>query len=64
VCLGSSRTRFSLPTAWGAAGARTLGWDPAGQLTSCSDGSGSASFKYDPFGRRIEATGNGQTTYE
>ncbi|HZT73780.1 MAG TPA: RHS repeat-associated core domain-containing protein [Terriglobales bacterium] len=45
------------------AGARTLGWDPAGQLTSYSDGSESASFKYDPFGRRIEATVNGQTTY-
>ena len=65
---GSAPSRFSFPTRHGTGGrgrgrARTIGWDPAGQLTSYSDGSEAAGIKYDPLGRRIEATVNGQTTY-
>jgi len=44
-------------------GARRPGRYPAGRSASYTGGGESASFKYDAFGRRIEATVNGQTTY-
>ncbi len=40
---------------FGALGARSFAWDPAGQLASYPDGRQALIFKYDPFGRRIEA---------
>lgn len=42
-------------------GLKEYAWDSRGQLTSIS-GAASASFAYDPFGRRVSKTLNGTTT--
>jgi len=43
--------------------AQSFGWDAQNRMTSFSEGSTSASYAYDPFGRRIEKTVNGTTTF-
>ena len=46
------------------AGAWTYGWNSAGQMVSASNGSTTASYAYDPFGRRVSKTVDGvATTY-
>lgn len=45
-----------------ASGTTTYTWNARNQLTAISGPSGSANFRYDAFGRRIEKTVNGATT--
>lgn len=44
------------------AGAWTYTWNSAGQLIGATNGTTTASYAYDPFGRRISKTVNGATT--
>ena len=44
------------------AGAWTYGWNSAGQMVSASNGTTTATYAYDPFGRRISKTVDGVTT--
>jgi YD repeat-containing protein len=44
-------------------GTRTLGWDAESQMTSASLGGTTASYAYDPFGRRVRKTVGGTDTW-